>query len=138
MKEYKIKINSNDYNVVINEVEGGLANVEVNGVSYKVEYEKPEKAKPVTVQIARPVASTTSAAAAPVASGNAIVAPLPGVIIAINVKVGDTVKRGQSIMTLEAMKMENSIEANADGKVIAIKANIGDSVLEGAPLIVLE
>jgi biotin carboxyl carrier protein len=53
------------------------------------------------------------------------------------VKEGDVVKRGQKLMVLEAMKMENVIEASADGKIISIKANKGDSVLEGAPLIII-
>ena len=63
---------------------------------------------------------------------------LPGVILDIKVKEGDTVKRGQTIIILEAMKMENNINANKDGKVAEIKVNKGDSVLEGTDLVIIE
>jgi biotin carboxyl carrier protein len=77
--------------------------------------------------------------AKPAASGSETVvsSPLPGVILEVSVKEGDSVKRGQKLMILEAMKMENVIEASADGKIVSIKANKGDSVLEGAPLIII-
>ena len=64
--------------------------------------------------------------------------PLPGVILDIKIKEGDTVKRGQTIIILEAMKMENNINANKDGKVAEIKVNKGDSVLEGTDLVIIE
>ena len=63
--------------------------------------------------------------------------PLPGVILSVDCKVGDTVKRGQKILVLEAMKMENNINADRDGKIVEIKVNKGDSVLEGADLVVI-
>ena len=65
-------------------------------------------------------------------------APLPGVVISIAVKVGDTVKASDTVVVLEAMKMENAIHAGRDGKVAAVNVNAGDSVLEGAALITLE
>ena len=63
--------------------------------------------------------------------------PLPGVIIAVKVNVGDAVKAGQEVAVLEAMKMENSIEATHDGTVTAIHVAKGDSVLEGAPVVTI-
>ena len=63
--------------------------------------------------------------------------PLPGVVLNVNVKEGDAVKKGQTILILEAMKMENSIEAPADGTVSKILVQKGDSVLEGAQLAVI-
>ena len=78
--------------------------------------------------ISRPAASTTK---------GAVKSPLPGVILQVNCKVGDTVKRGQNLLVLEAMKMENNINADRDGKIIEIKVNKGDSVLEGADLVVI-
>ncbi len=68
---------------------------------------------------------------------NTIKAPLPGVIIAVNVNVGDVVRVGQELATLEAMKMENSIEATMDGTVTAIHAKEGDSVLEGTAIVTI-
>ena len=146
MKEYKLKINGNDYTVTVDEVDGSMAEVEVNGTPFKVEFDKPVKkaAAPAAKPAAKPAAPAASApAAAPAAkpaaggAGSAVTSPLPGVILDVCVKEGDTVKRGQTVVVLEAMKMENAIEATADGTVTAIKVGKGDSVLEGAPLIMI-
>ena len=146
MKEYKLKINGNDYTVTVDEVDGSMAEVEVNGTPFKVEFDKPVKkaaapaAKPVA-KAAAPAASAPAAAPAPKpaagGAGSAVTSPLPGVILDVCVKEGDAVKRGQTVVVLEAMKMENAIEATADGTVTAIKVGKGDSVLEGAPLIMI-
>ncbi|MDP4203440.1 MAG: biotin/lipoyl-containing protein [Bacteroidota bacterium] len=139
MKEYKYKIAGKDYKVVINKVEDFVAEVEVNGETYQVEMEKVEKAAPVIVRpvvaAAAPVASAPKAAAG---AAGAIKSPLPGIILEINVNVGDVVKVGQKVAMLEAMKMENAINADHEGKVVSINVNKGDSVLEGTDLIVLE
>ena len=146
MKEYKIKINGNDYNVVIDEVEETSAKVEVNGTPYSVEFERSE-AKPrkiVTVvnkakaAPAAPVAPAQKVSAPAAAAGETIVnSPLPGVVLSINKNVGDTVNKGDCVIILEAMKMENNIEATASGKIVKFLAQKGDSVLEGAPLFVI-
>lgn len=75
---------------------------------------------------------------ASVGSKSGIKSPLPGVILEIKVKEGDTVKRGQTLLVLEAMKMENDIKADRDGKVTAIKVSKGESILEGTDLIIIE
>ncbi len=145
MKEYKYKINGNTYKVGVGDLNDNIVEVEVNGVPYKVEMEAQKAA---TVK----VASAPRAAAAPrtasgekivaKASGNAgseaIKAPLPGVVLSIPVKVGDTVKASDTVLVLEAMKMENAIHAGRDGRVASINVSAGDSVLEGAVLITLE
>ena len=145
MKEYKLKINGNDYNVVINDVQDSVASVEVNGSSFKVEFEKPI-IKPTAIKVVKtaPAAPAVTAAApkpnaapAPTAGGVTVSSPLPGVILDICVKEGDTVKNGQKVAVLEAMKMENVIEATADGVIKSIKVNKGDSVLEGAPVVII-
>ncbi len=145
MKEYKLKINGNDYAVTVNEVDGSVAEVEVNGTPFKVEFEKP--IKKAAAPVAKPMAPKATPAGAPEVkvtkpaaasgAGQAVTSPLPGVILEVSVKVGDAVKRGQKVMVLEAMKMENVIEATADGTVTAIKVDKGDSVLEGAPLVII-
>ena len=146
MKEYKLKINGNEYNVTVNEVDGSMAEVEVNGTPFKVEFEKPIKkaAAPVSKPMApkatpagAPEVKVSKPAAAAGGAGTAVTSPLPGVILDVCVKEGDAVKRGQTVMVLEAMKMENAIEATADGTVTAIKVGKGDSVLEGAPLVII-
>ena len=143
MKEYKYTIDGNKYDVAINEVGETTAKVTVNGTEYTVEWEKPVEEKPVVkVQpVAAKPAPATAAAPAPAAapvSGNAIKTPLPGVIIDVKVNVGDTVKKGDTVVVLEAMKMENNINADRDGKVVAIQVAKGDTVADGAALIVLE
>ena len=142
MKEYKYTIDGNKYDVAINEVGETTAKVTVNGTEYTVEWEKPVEEKPVVkVQPAAKPAAAPAAAPAPSAapvSGNAIKTPLPGVIIDVKVNVGDTVKKGDTVVVLEAMKMENNINADRDGKVVAIQVAKGDTVADGAALIVLE
>ena len=144
MKEYKYKINGNLYNVVIGDIEDNIAHVEVNGTHYTVEMEKKPKAAPAPKPVARPVAKPAAApAAAPVAKPAAsaksgVKSPLPGVILDIKVNVGDEGKKGQTIIILEAMKMENSINADKDGKVTAINVSKGESVLEGTDLVIIE
>ena len=142
MKDYKYVINGNEYNVTIGEIEGNIANVEVNGVAYKVEMpEKVEAPKPVARPVTRPAAPASAPSAKPAASSAgkaAVKSPLPGVILDVKVNVGDTVKRGQTIIILEAMKMENNINADKDGKITAINVKTGESVLEGTDLVVIE
>ncbi|MBQ5663106.1 MAG: acetyl-CoA carboxylase biotin carboxyl carrier protein subunit [Bacteroidaceae bacterium] len=143
MKEYKYKINGENFNVTINEVNDTTAQVEVNGVTYNVEWEKPEAPKPVVVaKPAAPAVKPATAAPAPAASGTAggyaIKTPLPGVIIDVKVNVGDTVAKGQTVAILEAMKMENNINSDRDGKVTSISVSKGETVADGAVLITLE
>ena len=145
MKSYRFKINGNEYNVEINSVEGSNASVTVNGTAYQVELENapaaPVQAVPAAPVAAAPVpaAPTAPAAPKPAASGagKAVTSPLPGVIIAVKVNVGDSVKAGQEVAVLEAMKMENSIEATHDGTVTAIHVAKGDSILEGAAVVTI-
>ena len=143
MKTYKFKINGNEYNVEINSVEGSNASVTVNGTAYQVELENdpavPVQAAPAPVSSAPAPVQSAPAAPKPAASGagKALTSPLPGVIIGIKVNVGDTVKAGQEVAVLEAMKMENSIEATHDGTVTAIHVAKGDSVLEGAAVVTI-
>lgn len=149
MKTYKFKINGNQYDVAINSVEGRNASVTVNGTEYQVELEEAPAAAPAApvapvAPVAAPVQAAPAAAApaapkpaAPSGAGKAVTSPLPGVIIAVKVNVGDVVKAGQEVAVLEAMKMENSIEATQDGTVTAVHAAKGDSVLEGAPIVTI-
>lgn len=143
MKEYKFKINGNDYNVAINSVEGGLADVTVNGASYKVELESapaaPVAASPAAGAATGAVAAPAAAPVAPKAAGEgtAVVSPLPGVIIEVSVKEGQAVKKGQKVAVIEAMKMENEIPALADGTVTSIKVSKGDSILEGDTIVTI-
>ena len=145
MKEYKFKINGNDYNVAINSTNGNLADVTVNGVSYQVEMENAMPAAPAQapVQSATPAApaaapaATPASAAKPAGAGKTVTSPLPGVIIEVSVKEGDTVAAGQKVAVLEAMKMENEIQAETAGTVTKIHVSKGDSILEGASIVTI-
>ena len=142
MKEYKYKINGNEYNVAVEELEGNKASVTVNGKTYQVELDRPAKpvvAKPVARPAGAPSAAPVAAAPAPrpTAGGAGIKAPLPGVILDIKVKVGDTVTKGQTVAILEAMKMENNINADREGQVVAINVEKGQSIAEGTDIITL-
>ncbi len=144
MKEYKFKINGNDYNVTINSTNGNLADVTVNGVSYQVEMENAMPAAPAQVAPAQtaahqaPVqAAAPAPAAKPAGEGKPVTSPLPGVIIEVSVKEGDTVAAGQKIAVLEAMKMENEIQADRAGVVTKINVSKGDSILEGAAIVTI-
>ena len=140
MRTYKFKINGNEYNVEINSVEGNIADVTVNGASYKVEMDTPvapaPAAAPATPATSAPAPAPAPApAAAPAGPGKVITSPLPGVIIEVSVKEGQAVKAGQKVAVIEAMKMENEIQASCDGTVTAVLVNKGDSVLEGAEIV---
>ena len=142
MKTYKFKINGNEYNVEIGSVEGNIADVTVNGASYKVEMDTPvnpvvqnSPAAPQTDKPAPAPAPAAAAPAAPAGAGKAVTSPLPGVIIEVSVKEGQAVKAGQKVAVIEAMKMENEIQASSDGTVTAVLVNKGDSVLEGTEIV---
>ena len=147
MKEYKFKINGNEYNVAINGIEGKNADVTVNGVSYNVELENAPApaaapapvaaAAPASVAAAAPAAAPAAPKAAAPAGGKTVKSPLPGVIISVDVKEGQAVKRGQKLAVLEAMKMENEILSEFEGTVSAIHVSKGESVLEGANVVTI-
>ena len=117
-------------------------NITVNGKAYDVAVEEigadaPMTATPVAAPVAAPAAPAPAAAPAPVAEGTKITAPMPGTILDIKVAVGDTVKNGQALVVLEAMKMENDVNSTCDGKVLSINTTKGSSVETGAVLVVV-
>lgn len=139
MKSYKFRINGNEYKVDISSVTGNTASVYVNGIEYQVELDNTESPSPALSagKAESPVRESVHSPSADPGSttGRSVVSPLPGVIIGLKVKVGDTVSAGQEVAVLEAMKMENSIEAVSSGTVTAIHVSEGDSVLEGDPIV---
>lgn len=145
MSEFKFKIDGTEYTANVEEKEDGKLAVTVNGNAYEVEIPGHVAAAP-KVQPIKPVAAAAPAApaAAPAApatpkqasgAGSAITAPLPGVITSIEVKEGDQVKAGQTVIVMEAMKMANNITAESDGTVKAIFVQQGAQVQSGDALI---
>lgn len=149
MKQYKYTINGADYDVTIDSLNENKAKVIVNGMSFDVEMqgtlnESDLPDAPAADASAAPAAPKAAAsAAAPKAAapagapgkGTPVKAPLPGVVTAINVNVGQKVKKGETVVVLEAMKMENNIAAECDGTVTSVCVAQGDSVMEGTVLV---
>lgn len=137
MKKFKFTISGNDYDVQINDIEDNIADLEINGTQYKVEIHQEVKKTKTPKLVRKPVQKTPGEGEIKKKSSTAkaIKAPLPGTIISIAVKEGDTVTKGQTLMVMEAMKMENSIMAESDGTVTAIKVSAGQSVLQDDVLV---
>lgn len=143
MNTYKMKINGNEYEVAVKEMNGQNVEVEVNGKAYQVELAaapKAEKPKPVVARPAAPAAPVSAPATPRPAAGaaGATKSPLPGTVLSVNVTVGQKVAAGDVAVVLEAMKMENNINCGKDGVVKAVYVQKGDNVLEGADLLLVE
>lgn len=160
MAKYEYKVKGVDYVVEIQDVEGNIANVTVNGIPFEVEMKQPVKSSKQKVKLnegqnnvsASPAASTSpaivsssaassdsasSSKQATPAAGKPVVAPLPGTINEIKVKVGDKVNAGDTVVVLEAMKMQNNIDAETSGTITSINVNKGDAVMEGDTLVTI-
>ncbi|MBM0263371.1 biotin/lipoyl-containing protein [Segatella copri] len=160
MAKYEYKVKGVDYVVEIQDIEGNIANVTVNGIPFEVEMKQPVKAGKQKVKLseerrvkseefnssssATNASSATSESSAPTtkpaaaaASGKPVVAPLPGTINEIKVKVGDKVNAGDTVVVLEAMKMQNNIDAETSGTIASIIVNKGDAVMEGDTLVTI-
>jgi len=139
MKSYKFKINGNDYSVDIKNIEDNIAEIEVNGTPYEVELTKEIKAPKTPKLVRTPTSTHIETKPVAVKAGlKKIESPLPGLITQVLIKEGEEVKKGQVLLMLEAMKMENSIYAEAAGVVSSIKVKVGDTVLQGDTLIEIE
>ncbi len=147
MRTYSYNVNGAQYDVTIESIQGQVAKMNVNGVLFDVEIlgapltegDLPEAAAAVAPAAAAPAPTPTAAAPAPAAKGAAgagtpINAPLPGVVTKVLVTTGQAVKKGETVVVLEAMKMENNITAECDGSVTGVCRAGGDSVMEGTTL----
>ena len=135
MKEFKFTIDGKQYNAAVNELEDNFAEVTINGKTYKVELEKEEA--PAAAAVRRPAAAAAPAAAAP-AGLMTVKSPLPGSIVKVLVKAGQAVKKGDVLLTMESMKMENNVTAEADGTVKAVYVEPGKTVMQDDKLLDLE
>ena len=149
MKKYELTIKGKKFDVEVKDFGGATAKVAVNGNEYDVDITykggevvaftpaTPRPAAPRAAAAAAPVAAAPAAAPAGDVSGNNVVAPMPGLIMKVLVKVGDTVTAGQKVMTMEAMKMENDINSGTAGTVKAVLVKEGDNVKEHQPLVTI-
>jgi biotin carboxyl carrier protein len=152
MNKYQYKVQGVDYDVEIEEVEGNIAKVNVNGIRFDVEMKQPinpaSTLKKVHVQAPKPVSRPSVAPAAqaspapqatpvPAGAGSPVKAPLPGTITEVKVNIGDTIKVGDVVLVLEAMKMQNNIESEYEGTVTSITTKQGETVMEGAVLMTI-
>ena len=146
MKEFAFKINGAEYKCAVEEIEAGKTKVTVNGKVYEVETEAPKAAPVAAKPVAAPAPKPAAAPAAPKAEAKPAAAPaaglqgkspLPGSVIKVLVSEGQAVKKGDTLLTLESMKMENAIMAEADGTVKQIAVTPGQNVMQDDLLIVL-
>ncbi len=136
MKEFKFTIHGNIYTVEVMSIEDNIAQMEVNGTPYKVEIErKVKKTKTPTIVRAPQQPAKPEIDKRDRGSAHAIQAPLPGSIMELKVSPGDIIEKGQLLMIMEAMKMENQVLADRKGVVERIHVGPGDTVLQGDPLI---
>ena len=136
MKEFSFKINGVEYKTAVKEIEGGLTEVTVNGKTYQVETEKKAAPAKVAAPKAAP-APQPAAAPAAAADGIKVKSPLPGSVIKVLVSEGQAIKKGDTLLTLESMKMENAIMAEQDGTVKQILVSAGQNVMQDDTLVVL-
>jgi len=140
MQKLKFNINGKHYEATVAETSHNVAEVELNGRKYTVEVERAESvavphiAAPKHADAAAPVAAPAAAPKA-AAGANSVTAPLPGSVTVVNVKAGDAVKAGQTLIIIEAMKMENEVLAPADGTVTAVHVSGGQAVQQGDALL---
>jgi biotin carboxyl carrier protein len=133
MKKFKFTIKGNEYDVEIKNFEGDVAKIEVNGTKYEVEVHQEVKSTK-TPTLVRPRVTVdrkdSKIKKTITTSTYSLKAPLPGSIFKLLKQEGDEVKKGETIMIMEAMKMENNIQSEKDGKIISLKVKEGDSVLQ--------
>ena len=137
MKEFQFKINGTEYKTSVKELENGMTEVTVNGKAYQVEMEKKAAPAKAAAPKAAPAAAPAAKAAAAPAGGFQVKSPLPGRVIKVVVSEGQAVKKGDTLLTLESMKMENVVAAECDGTVKQIAVSAGQNVMQDDLLIVL-
>ena len=139
MKTYKFKVNENGYTVNIKSHEDNIINLEVNGTSYAVKMsEEIKKTKTPTLVRSASKRPAEPLKVNPTSQTTKVVAPIPGVILSLDVKVGDTLKVGDRMLVLEAMKMENNIVCEKAGVITAINVTVGQQVLQDQTMLELE
>jgi biotin carboxyl carrier protein len=138
MKNFKFNIRGNQYNVNIKDVVENNVDIEVNGTPYSVTIERQVKTIKTPTIVRKNLPDAKVQNMSPAGSLKSIKAPLPGSIFKLNVKEGDTVNKGDTVLIMEAMKMENNILSEFGGVVKNLKIKEGDTVLQNDVLLEIE
>ena len=139
MATYQIKSADREYTVTVADRPGGGATVTVEDQSFDVEVVNVAEVAPREAQPAAVATTAPAAVAAPAPLGSGVIgAPIPGKVLSLKVKVGDTVTANQVVLILEAMKMENNVHAPSAGSVKEISVSEGSEVSTGQPMMVIE
>jgi len=135
MKNFSFKIRGHKYDVEVNKQDGKVIELEINGSKYKVELEKEIQTKKTPTLVRQAVKTSKSIKHNEPSGALKVTCPLPGNIIAINVKEGDNIKVGDKLFVYEAMKMENELVSEKAGTIAKVLANVGDAVLQDQVII---
>ena len=138
-KGFNFTIGGQKYETTVKEIEPNVAEVVVNGTSFIVEFQKNESKKVKAARVAAPTAAPSAAAVAAKPAGAATVkSPLPGSIVKVMVKPGDSVKKGDTLLTMESMKMENVVASEYTGTVKNVLVQAGQNVMQDDKLVEIE
>lgn len=141
MRKYQLKLNDREFEVQLNNLSADEAQLEINGKAYVIAISSvsevlaegtPAGLRPVAAVVNKPRSRPVSA------DDGTVLAPIPGSILQVYVKVGEKIKVGQALFKMEAMKMENEINARLDGTVVELKIKAGDTVNQGDLLMLIE
>ena len=138
-KGFNFTIGGQKYETTVKEIEPNVAEVVVNGTSFIVEFQKNESKKVKAARVAAPTAAPTAASVAAKPAGAAVVkSPLPGSIVKVMVKPGDSIKKGDTLLTMESMKMENVVASEYTGTVKNVLVQAGQNVMQDDKLVEIE
>ena len=137
-KGFNFTIGGQKYETTVKEIEPNVAEVVVNGTSFIVEFQKNESKKVKAARVAAPTAAPTAATVAKPAGAATVKSPLPGSIVKVMVKPGDSVKKGDTLLTMESMKMENVVASEYTGTVKNVLVAAGQNVMQDDKLVEIE
>ena len=137
-KGFNFTIGGQKYETTVKEIEPNVAEVVVNGTSFIVEFQKNESKKVKAARVAAPTAAPSAATAAKPAGAATVKSPLPGSIVKVMVKPGDSVKKGDTLLTMESMKMENVVASEYTGTVKNVLVQAGQNVMQDDKLVEIE
>ena len=137
-KGFNFTIGGQKYETTVKEIEPNVAEVVVNGTSFIVEFQKNESKKVKAARVAAPAAAPTAAPVAKPAGAAVVKSPLPGSIVKVMVKPGDSIKKGDTLLTMESMKMENVVASEYTGTVKNVLVQAGQNVMQDDKLVEIE